>query len=60
MSAKEKLALYLINVQRFTTEMLNKLKRPFLKLNASTCGANKNRRFIRTGFFILFQLQIFV
>lgn len=35
MSAEEKLALYLTNVQRFTTEMLNKMLRPSLKLNAS-------------------------
>ena len=50
MSALEKLALYLTNVQRFTAQMLNKLLRPFLIWNASTCVLDKNRRFIRTGF----------
>lgn len=54
MSAEEKLALYLNNVQRFTTEMLNKMLRPSLKLNASTWDANKNRRLIRTGFYSFF------
>ena len=60
MSAEENLALYLTNVQRFTAEMLNILMCSFLKLNASARDANKNRRFIRTGFFILSQLKIFV
>lgn len=59
MSAEEKLALYLDNVQRFTTEMLNKLQLFLLEWSFGTCDLNKNRHLLAPVFYY-FQLKIFV
>ena len=58
MSAEEKLALYLDNVQRFTSEMLNKLQRFLLEWSFWSCHLNKNRRYTSTGF-LFFSIKDF-
>lgn len=59
MSAEEKLALYLDNVQRFTSEMLNKLQRFLLEWSFWSCYLNKTGA-IRAPVFYFLQLKIFV